>query len=163
MGKECLRRKMVDKIISGGQTGADQGGLEAGKALGITTGGTAPYNWITEKGPARELLQSYGLVAGPHDPRIYPYRTRRNVYDSDATLIFGVSTEPGTRLTIRFCRQYDKPYKIVTRSELDDLQVVAATRFWLDQVEVLNVAGNRESKGPGLQAAVRDFLIKVLI
>jgi hypothetical protein len=37
-----------NKIISGGQTGADQGGLEGARLLGIQTGGTAPYNWMTD-------------------------------------------------------------------------------------------------------------------
>ena len=30
------------KIISGGQTGVDRAGLEAGKKLNLETGGTAP-------------------------------------------------------------------------------------------------------------------------
>lgn len=33
---------MVTKIISGGQTGADMGGLLAGELLHIPTGGTCP-------------------------------------------------------------------------------------------------------------------------
>ncbi len=42
---------MVRKIISGGQTGADRGGLLAGEALKIETGGTAPPIFMTELGP----------------------------------------------------------------------------------------------------------------
>lgn len=30
---------MLDKVISGGQTGADQGGLRAARTAGIPTGG----------------------------------------------------------------------------------------------------------------------------
>ena len=41
---------MIKKIISGGQTGADRGGLLAGRHLGIETGGTAPPDFITEVG-----------------------------------------------------------------------------------------------------------------
>ncbi len=40
----------VVRIISGGQTGADRAGLEAGKLLGVATGGTAPANFLTENG-----------------------------------------------------------------------------------------------------------------
>ena len=36
------------KIISGGQTGADMGGLLAAKDLGIRTGGWMPKGWLTE-------------------------------------------------------------------------------------------------------------------
>jgi hypothetical protein len=40
----------VVRIISGGQTGADRAGLEAGRLLGVATGGTAPNNFLTEQG-----------------------------------------------------------------------------------------------------------------
>jgi len=36
---------MVEKVISGGQTGVDRMGLEVAKELGIPTGGTAPPNY----------------------------------------------------------------------------------------------------------------------
>ena len=40
----------LEMVISGGQTGADRGGLIAAKALGIPTGGTAPLGYKTEAG-----------------------------------------------------------------------------------------------------------------
>lgn len=40
----------VVRIISGGQTGADRAGLEAGRSLGVATGGTAPGDFLTEFG-----------------------------------------------------------------------------------------------------------------
>jgi hypothetical protein len=47
----------IVKVISGGQTGADQGGLVAARTLKIETGGTAAKGWLTEDGPKRKLLQ----------------------------------------------------------------------------------------------------------
>ena len=88
---------MIEKIISGGQTGADQGGLEAGKILGIPTGGWAPMNWMTENGPQKELLESLGLR---NSMRPYSTRTGWNVREGDATVIFGDVREPGSRLTL---------------------------------------------------------------
>ena len=38
------------KVISGGQAGADQGGLAAAYDLQIETGGTAPYKYNTKWG-----------------------------------------------------------------------------------------------------------------
>jgi Circularly permutated YpsA SLOG family len=38
------------KIISGGQTGADQAGWRAAKACGLETGGWMPKGWKTELG-----------------------------------------------------------------------------------------------------------------
>lgn len=146
----------VRKIISGGQTGADQGGLEAGKELGLETGGTAPYNWKTEKGMEKVLLQSYGLVPGPFDPRTYPKRTRKNVQDSDGTVWFGRETSPGGRLTLGTARKEGKPYCINPSIETF-LQ-------WIEkcQTQVLNIAGNREETNPGIQKRTRDFLVEAL-
>lgn len=42
------------RIISGGQTGADQGALVAAKQLGIETGGWTPRGFLTEAGPCPE-------------------------------------------------------------------------------------------------------------
>ena len=52
---------MILQIVSGGQTGADQGGLEAALALGIPVGGWAPKGWLTENGPDPTLESKYGM------------------------------------------------------------------------------------------------------
>ena len=41
------------KIVSGGQTGADRGGLEAAIHLGLDWGGWAPKGWRAEDGTKR--------------------------------------------------------------------------------------------------------------
>ncbi len=53
----------VVRIISGGQTGADRAGLEAGKLLGVATGGTAPANFLTENGMCWPNPPNYYLAA----------------------------------------------------------------------------------------------------
>jgi len=137
---------LLEKIISGGQTGADQAGLKAGKLLGLQTGGTAPWNWMTQKGPQEALLKSYGLAAGPKDPRTYPMRTRLNVQNSDGTVWFGDLSSPGGRLTHRCANECNpqKPMKVNPNSK--------ELMEWIveHQIKVLNVAGNREEKNPGI-------------
>lgn len=154
---------VVEKIISGGQTGADQGGLEAAKDLGLETGGTAPYGFWTEVGPLRYLLQTtYGLAEGRSGP--YSLRTKCNVEDSDATIVFGNVRSSGSSLTVSTCRELEKSWMVVSHpSHLDSL-VVASFRDWLvcKDVSVLNVAGNRESRNHGLQEQVRHFLVTAL-
>lgn len=149
------------KIISGGQTGADQGGLEAGKELGIPTGGTAPRNWVTEKGSKPELLKSFGLVEA--GIKGYPFRTEMNVANSDGTVIFGDFYSPGSKLTTRHCNSLPKPLYRVCR---EDNPIIEKQDFlnWLKRynIRILNVAGNRESKNPGIQKRVRNFLVEVL-
>ena len=51
----------LQKIISGGQTGADRGGLEAAEALGIETGGTVPLGFWTTDGKCPELVTRFKL------------------------------------------------------------------------------------------------------
>lgn len=147
---------MVVKIISGGQTGADQGGLEAGKALGLETGGTAPQRYITELGTSLKLRDVYGLTEGEYDRKVYPKRTKLNVRNSDATVIFGSVGSPGTLLTLRLCRSSGKP--VLLNPTLSNF-VLAVKEL---SVKVLNVAGNRESRNPGLQGRVKSFLIEAL-
>ncbi len=145
-----------NKIISGGQTGADFAGLEAAAALGLETGGTASYNWMTDEGPKRELLVSYGLVAGPYDSKTYPIRTRLNVRDSDGTLLTGNSSSIGTRLTRRYCIQEGKPFIENPTPE--------SLRAWLriNTIHILNVAGNREKINPGIFASTVQLLLEAI-
>jgi hypothetical protein len=40
---------MLERVISGGQTGVDQAALRAAQACGLETGGYAPLGWETEE------------------------------------------------------------------------------------------------------------------
>lgn len=85
---------MIERVITGGQTGADQGALRAARAAGIATVGWAAKGWLVE-GPYDLLsrkhvdepapwLAEYGLVECPR--KGYPERTKANVRDADALL-----------------------------------------------------------------------------
>jgi len=73
------------KVISGGQTGVDQAGLDAAKFHGIETGGWMPGRWTTLNGPKPGYAEKYGMVE--HKSVGYAPRTKQNIFDSDATLI----------------------------------------------------------------------------
>lgn len=139
------------KIISGGQTGADQGGLAAGKALGLETGGWLPRGCITQDGPRRDMLVKYGMLE--HCSTGYPPRTETNVMNSDGTVLFGNMNSPGCRLTLRLCKQHRKPFYTNPTPK--------GLRGWVDQqgIKVLNVAGNRESSNPGIFKTTYDTLM----
>lgn len=146
------KRMTLRKIISGGQTGADMGGLLAAKELGLETGGTAPGGYKTEKGRNLDLRDTYGLTQFGS----YPERTHINVRDSDVTVIFGDITEPGSKLTIKLCQDLMKPFRI-------NPPTLTFLKFLVDhQVQVLNIAGNRESKHPGIEEKVREFLVMTI-
>lgn len=140
------------KIISGGQTGVDQAALRAAREVGIATGGTAPQGYLTEDGPCLELV-SFGLVEGS-SPSLSS-RTLRNVFDSDATVLFGDITSPGSRYTLRCCRVYH------TRPVITNPDHWKLRRFVKKHdVKVLNVGGNRLSVcGTDFANHVHDILV----
>jgi len=77
----------VEKIISGGQTGADRAALDAAIGLDIPHGGWIPKGRKTEDGtlPDRYDLQEMRTAS-------YPKRTERNIVDSDGTLILSLAS-----------------------------------------------------------------------
>lgn len=147
----------LKRIISGGQTGVDRGGLEAAMALGIAHGGWCPRGRRAEDGVIPSRYQLVELES-PH----YPDRTERNVLDSDGTLVIS-NSEPsgGTALTCRLALRHGKPLLIV---RLDQACAPEEVRAWLQthEIDALNVAGPRESDFPGGEEQSRDFLVSVL-
>jgi len=141
---------MIKKIVSGGQTGADQGGLQAAEALGIHTGGYAPKGFKTEVGPASWLGTRFNLVET--ESTGYPMRTLKNVATSDVTIIFATQFgSPGTKETIKYCGQNGKEFVLINPS-YDDAYKNVVSFLARTNPEIVNIAGNRESKSVGIQA-----------
>jgi hypothetical protein len=149
------------KIVSGGQTGVDRAALDAAVALGVEHGGWCPRGRLAEDGriPDRYALRET-------DQPDYRVRTEWNVLDSDATLI--LCRGPlggGTELTRQLAEQHGRPCLVV---DLDAPPPPAEVAQWLRhrRVEVLNVAGPRESQNPGIgrpaEAFVRELLETVV-
>lgn len=143
---------MLEKVISGGQTGMDQAGLEAAKMVGIPTGGTAPKYFMTENGPD-STLEEYGLVEC--EDQGYVRRTMLNVANSDATVLFGDMGSAGSAQTIRYCKLKGKPY--ITNPTAEQL-----VEFIIEEnVKELNVAGNRASRTtPTKLLSVKQTLVE---
>ena len=145
---------MVAKIMSGGQTGADQAGLAVGKRLCIPTGGFVPKGFITEAGPRPDLAAKHGLEEA--DTTVY---AERNVRLADGTVVFGDARSPGSVLTIGLCRRHGKPRLTIPPDDVPD-QAARQLRAWLDEhrIATLNVAGNRASQAPEIAHLVRAVL-----
>ena len=149
------------KIVSGGQTGADQGALSACAQVDFPYGGWIPKGRRTEKGkvPARYRMRQ-------HWSRHYPPRTEKNVKDSDGTVIFTYGKpDGGSLLTIAFAKQHGKPCLKVDLNQAPDAVVARVVRWIkrnLPDGAVLNVAGSRRSKAPGIHLAVRRTMRDVL-
>lgn len=150
---------ILERVISGGQTGADRGGLAAAKAAGIPTGGWMPRGFLALDGLRPEFAGLYGVRE--HSSHRYPPRTERNVKESAGTLRFATDWDsPGEVLTLRVCEKHGKPHRAVTPGDGTTAAVVAA---WItaNRIRVLNVAGNTERTSPGIEAFVAGFLAEV--
>lgn len=158
---------MLAKIISGGQSGADEGGLMAAAALGIPTGGWMPRGFLREAESGRfhysdpALAERYGLREHPDDG--YPPRTEENMRAADGTVYFlRGPTSRGWMLTTKINRTLLKP---LLRVDLREARFgTSGFRPWLytNRIAVLNVAGGRQSQNPGIHSEVRDYLIEAL-
>ncbi len=161
-------RQSVSKIISGGQTGADRGALEAAFNARFPYSGMVPKGRLAEDGcvPAK-----FGAME-ESDTEDYRFRTRWNAEHSDATLILAFSDrlEGGTQRTRQYCMNVRKPVFVDNPSapKMDDDRL--AVFKWLETVckknggnpIVLNVAGPRESKEPGLEAAAERYIANLI-
>lgn len=155
----------ITRLISGGQTGADQGALLAARACLIPTGGWAPKGYLTEAGPSPGLA-SFGLKE--HESSDYPDRTGANVAEASALVWFGNPCSPGGKLTLKLCEQHGVPHYVAIR--LDNSHgSVADFVDWLTNhaalpdghgydAVTLMAAGNRESKYPGIALRTEAFL-----
>lgn len=160
-------------IISGGQTGADRAGLDVGKVLGYLTGGMVPAGCRTEDGPRPDLLTAFSMQESAS--RAYTPRTWWNIMHSDGTLIFtgdGYTTRllltGGSADTARICEGNHKPHRINPDIYLyagqPRIELIQPVRAWIMDchIQTLNIAGNRESKSPGIHDRVMAFLVEAL-
>lgn len=140
-------------IISGGQTGVDRAALDFALANQIQCSGWCPKNRRAEDGIIPIKYPIIEMNSG-----FYPPRTRKNIEDSDATLIFAEETlKGGTKLTLDYANKINKPVLCVKKSEKMPSELLIK---WLNKVKpkILNVAGPRLSEN----AELYDYTISVL-
>lgn len=145
-------------VISGGQTGVDRAALDAAIFCGVSHGGWCPRGRLAEDGPIPRHYQLRETRSAK-----YFIRTRKNVVDSDATLILCRGPlSGGTELTARLAQQHGRPLLVV--DVVGGQPDVDHVRRWLatHRVGVLNVAGPRASTHAGIGQQAYDFLCRLL-
>ncbi len=151
-----MAKKRSRKIVSGGQTGADRGGLDAAMELGIPHGGWCPRGRRAEDGkiPGKYRLKETATAD-------YPARTERNVAHSDGTVVFTFGRPSGgSALTLSLAARHGKPALHVDLSRFAPPEAVLRLREWIERegVAILNVAGSRESDATGMRALVLEIV-----
>ena len=148
------------RIVSGGQTGVDRGALDAALEADIACGGWCPDGRKAEDGriPAR-----YPVVELTGSG--YPGRTRKNVEDSDGTVIISFGQPSGgTALTARLARDRHRPLLIIDAEKTsEDAAATQAAGFIVNEgIHTLNVAGPRAS-GASMAHGYARHLVSALI
>lgn len=171
--KKKVCRTILEKVISGGQSGADRAALEAAKALNIQTGGIAPLDFMTSDGKRPELGCKYHLKELDHQSftgksmaNMYIERSKLNVDHSDGTIAFRLYQSNGTDKTIGYCltkkwvvvnsskkyiqekKTYYKPILIIDdlRNESNKYEIMRFINEY--RIKTLNVCGHRNFSNP---------------
>ena len=163
-----IEKYKISVIISGGQTGADRGALDFAIKKGIKHGGWCPLGRKAE-----DIIIPSCYCLKETTTSMYPARTRMNIRDSDATVIFSSDiNSKGSLLTVKFCNELKKPYFIFLLDSFykelikDSFCKTTCQKLliWLNKTkpEILNIAGTRESHCPGIQKKVKVILSQIL-
>ncbi|MFC1896233.1 putative molybdenum carrier protein [Thermodesulfobacteriota bacterium] len=150
----------LKKIVSGGQTGAQRAALDVAIGMSIPHGGWAPKARKAEDGPVPDKY----LVS---ETASYGYKNcaERKMIDSDGTVIVSHGRLAGvSHHTWVVMKRYNKPRLHLDMNSLSVDDAAEKLRSWLkwNRIEVLNIAGHRESRDAGIYQAVFRVLEKAL-
>jgi hypothetical protein len=154
--KVPAKQKLVEKVVSGGQTGADRAALDWAIANNIEHSGWCPKGRLAEDGI---IAPKYCLTETSSST--YAERTELNVRDADATVIFTINPQltGGSLWTLTCAQTYQKPWLHLVRLE-EGAEASDRLLNFLQQhsIRVLNIAGSRQSK----ENQVYDFVFSTL-
>jgi len=147
---------MIDKIISGGQTGADRAALDVAIEFGLPHGGWIQKGRKTEDGrlPDKYRLKETKTLN-------YPQRTELNIVDSDGTLIISHGKlTGGSQRTQSLAHKHRKPCLHIDLHEIDEPKAVQIISSWIElrRIKTLNIAGPQASKDPHIYDATVRIL-----
>ena len=150
----------ITKIMSGGQTGADRAALDFAIEYEIDHGGWMPEGRLAEDGPIDDRYALTELPGGG-----YAQRTEKNVEDADGTLIVSRGQlTGGSLLTRQFAEKHARPCLHINLEAIIVFDAAIDIYEWLKghDIRVLNVAGPRASKDPGIYELTWNLLEMVL-
>jgi len=149
-----LKKQVLEKIVSGGQTGADRAALDWAILRKIPHSGYCPKGRLAEDG---RLDAKYQLIQTRTTD--YRERTEKNLLESDGTVIFSLSDKlsGGSLDTLRLAEKHKKP---ILHLHLAVTQPARKLERFIGKhkIQILNIAGPRASKEPGIEGFVESVL-----
>jgi len=140
--------KPLQKIVSGGQTGADLAALDAAMECAFPYGGWIPKGRKNEDGDSNGIPSRYQHLREMASSD-YEDRTEQNVVDSDGTaILFHEDLTGGTLKTAEFAAQHSKPILSINLDQHSEQCALEKLRDFVNSKEIatLNVAGPRRSE-----------------
>ncbi len=150
------RKAMIEKLVSGGLSGAERSAMDFAAAHGIPHGGWCPRARAGEDG---FIQKRYNLKETPSSG--YLQRTEWNVRGSEGTVIFSVGDElTGASARVKeFTQAYGKPCLHLKRDQPPATQAQRLLDFVHEHnILALNVAGSSASKEPHIGEFVNEVL-----
>lgn len=168
---------MIKRIISGFQNGVDIGAIKAAKDSGIETGGWIPKGYKTLDGARPAYASLYN--AKEHSSANYAERTWDNILSSDGTLMIATNIKsPGEKCTLNGVKAHQKPnfqfwvqtgdplsgYCYINGIENNKNDFYSLLYSWIliNNIQVLNVAGNADKTSPGIEKIAYQIIHKLL-
>ena len=152
----------ITKVISGGQTGAERGGLFAAIGVIVEHGGWCPRGRLAEDGAIPSM---YKLKET--DSTGYEESTLKNIEEADATIIFIYNTLPCELEAISgYAKKNSKPCLLIDLQNRDRSEIVSQIGKWVKPLKgksiTINVAGQKESSAPGIENKVFNVMWDVV-
>jgi len=135
---------MINKIISGGQTGADRAALDVAIMFNIPHGGWIPKGRLAEDGPLSLDYQLQEVATGG-----YQACAEQNVIDSDGTLIFARGKlTGGTDYTRQMVLKHKEHLLHIDLNMAASYDAASLILSWIriQNIKALNVAGPMASE-----------------
>ena len=152
-----IKQINIDKIVSGGQTGADRAAFDFALEKGLEIGGFVPKGRLAEDG---KIADKYPNLIETSTSN-YSERTEQNVINADATIILSHGDlQGGSLLTKQFAQNHHKSFLFIDFAEFD---INAAPEMAIDFIKLtncktLNIAGSRASEDTAIYQKTKVFL-----
>ncbi len=159
--KEEFSFPTIQKIISGGQTGADRAAFDFALENDFEMGGFVPKGRLAEDG---RISEKYSNLIETETEN-YAERTELNVINSDATIIISHGDlSGGSLLTKELAQKHKRPFLFIDFEEFDPETASENAKEFLKMTncKILNIAGTRHSEDSQIYKKTKDFLTLLL-
>jgi len=98
------------------------------------------------------------------DNNRYQDRTKKNISMADFTILFADRASKGSDWTEKACMIFRKPCLKISSLQVNTDKIITAIREAYNKKGrkvVINIAGNRESKSPGIECRVETTLTEI--